>query len=391
MPKIFHVYASNGPAYKELDLPASDYEMLDLMEQLQLAPKELPYLEVLEYHDYDYLAEQILEQPDIYQLNGLARQLAGLDSFGRAAFEGLIGMEIKKGAAPVPLSRLIDFAGGLECCHVVDEAMTDFELGRFDVETGFVPEAEDLSDPAFELLDFGKIGREHRTAEGGVFTSLGYVVQHSEVPHVSEKMDFQPREPPYTILLNTMSMPLVPEQKREPIPIRLPTTSEQLQEILEKLGCTSWSNVMVSILDCPVPSWNHTIFLDDEIPQVFKLAEKLRQLDAEGKLTKYKAILKATDCQEVVDAVTLAETVDEYTLLPNIHSLEEAAKDDLSISIDSITLKRLLPYVNLREYGVAMLDYYNAKLTSYGRLDRDGEPIQMIRNEPEQGGMEMTQ
>lgn len=148
---------------------------------------------------------------------------------------------------------------------------------------------------------------------------------------------------------------------------------------------------MVSILDCPVPSWNHTIFLDDEIPQVFKLAEKLRQLDAEGKLTKYKAILKATDCQEVVDAVTLAETVDEYTLLPNIHSLEEAAKDDLSISIDSITLKRLLPYVNLREYGVAMLDYYNAKLTSYGRLDRDGEPIQMIRNEPEQGGMEMTQ
>lgn len=93
MPKIFHVYASNGPAYKELDLPASDYEMLDLMEQLQLAPKELPYLEVLEYHDYDYLAEQILEQPDIYQLNGLARQLAGLDSFGRAAFEGLIGMD----------------------------------------------------------------------------------------------------------------------------------------------------------------------------------------------------------------------------------------------------------------------------------------------------------
>lgn len=391
MPKIFHVYASNGPAYKELDLPASDYEMLDLMEQLQLAPGEPPYLEVLEYNDYDYLAEQIQELPDIYQLNGLARQLAELDHFGRAAFEGLIGMEIKKGASSVPLSRLIDFAGGLECCHVVDDAMTDYELGRFYAENGFVPEAEELSDTAFELLDFGRIGRERRTTEGGVFTSLGYVLQHSEVPHVSETMDFRPREPPYTILLNTMSMPLIPEQKQGPIPIRLPTTSEQLQETLEKLGCTSWSNVMVSILDCPVPSWNHTIFLDEEIPQVFKLAEKLRQLDTEGKLTKYKAILEATDCQEVADAVELAGTVDEYTLLPNIHSLEAAAKDDLSISIDHLTLERLLPYVNLQKYGVAMLDYYNAKLTSYGRLDRGGEPIQMIRNEPEPSGMEMMQ
>ena len=396
MSRIFHVYASNGPADQELDLPASDYEMLDLMERLRLKPGAPPYLEVLEYHDYDYLAEQLQEQADIYQLNGLARKLAGLDDFGRAAFEGLVGMEIQKGAGPVPLPRLIDFANSPECCHVVEEAMTDYELGRFYAENGFVSEAEDLTDEAFELLDFRKIGQEYRTSDGGVFTSLGYVMKHSEVPHLSETMDFQPHKPPYTIQLNTMSLPLTPCPKRDPIPIQLPAPSEQLQETLEKLGCTSWSNTMVSILDCPLPAWNHKIFLDEEIPQVFKLAEQLRQLEANGKLVKYKDVLEAADCQDVAEAVLLAETVDDYNLLPDIRTVEEAAKDDLRISIDEITLGRRLPHINLQSYGLEMLERYNAQLTGYGQIGReDGQLVQTQHPEaPEntrQFGMEMMQ
>ena len=71
--------------------------------------------------------------------------------------------------------------------------------------------------------------------------------------------------------------------------------------------------------------------------------------------------------------------------------LEEAAADDLRISIDSTTMERLQPYIDLRGYGVAMLEFHNAKLTSYGRMDRAGEPIQLVRDEPQQGGMEMMQ
>lgn len=48
MAKIFRVYAANGrDRYAELDLPAGDYEMLDLMERLRLKPGQLPYLELL--------------------------------------------------------------------------------------------------------------------------------------------------------------------------------------------------------------------------------------------------------------------------------------------------------------------------------------------------------
>ena len=66
---------------------------------------------------------------------------------------------MKKGALPVPLSRLIDFAYSMNCCHIIGDAVTDYALGRFLAENEFVPEAEGLSDAAFERLDFATIGR----------------------------------------------------------------------------------------------------------------------------------------------------------------------------------------------------------------------------------------
>ena len=394
MHDICRVYAANSEnSFMELDLPATDYEMLDMMERLHLEDGKLPYLEVLKFREeYDYLEKCVHEQPDIYQLNALARKLSEFTSVQEmAAFEGLVGKEIGNRAVTIELPRLINFAYSTDCCHVAEDAMTDFQLGKFLVENDFIEEANNLPGSMLALLDYGKIGREHREQEGGVYTGFGYVEQHTDVRHVSETMDYRPHKPDYTILLNVLPVPLIPGEKRDPIPVELPASSEQLQATLEKAGCASWSNVMTAILDSPLPAWNRRIFMDDEVPQVIQLAEKLRQLDADGKLTKYKAILSATDCQEVADAVALSKTVDEYMLLPEVRTLEEAAVDDLRISIDPITMGRLQPYIDLRGYGVAMLEYHNAKLTSYGRLDRDGEPIQLVRDEPQQSGMEMMQ
>ena len=377
----------------ELSLPATDYEMLDMMERLHLEDGKLPYLEVLKFREEcDYLERCVHEQPDIYQLNALARKLSEFTSVQEmAAFEGLVGKEIGNRAVTIELPRLIDFAYSTDCCHVAEDAMTDFQLGKFLVENDFIEAVNNLPDSALALLDYGKIGREHREQEGGVYTGFGYLEQHTDVRHVSETMDYRPHKPAYTILLNVLPVPLISGEKRDPIPVELPASNEQLQATLEKAGCASWSNVMAAILDSPLPAWNRRIFMDDDVSQVIQLAEKLRQLDADGKLTKYKAILAATDCQEIADAVALAETVDEYMLLPEIRTLEAAAADDLRISIDPITMGLLQPYIDLRGYGIAMLEYHNAKLTSYGRLDRAGEPIQLVRDELQQGGMEMMQ
>ncbi len=394
MHDVCRVYVANSEnSFMELDLPATDYELLDMMERLHLEDGKLPYLEVLKFREEcDYLERCVHEQPDIYQLNALARKLSEFTSVQEmAAFEGLVGKEIGNRAVTIELPRLIDFAYSTDCCHVAEDAMTDFQLGKFLVENDFIEEANNLPDSMLALLDYGKIGREHREQEGGVYTGFGYLEQHTDVRHVSETMDYRPHKPAYTILLNVLPVPLISGEKRDPIPVELPASNEQLQATLEKAGCASWSNVMAAILDSPLPAWNRRIFMDDDVSQVIQLAEKLRQLDADGKLTKYKAILAATDCQEIADAVALAETVDEYMLLPEIRTLEAAAADDLRISIDPITMGLLQPYIDLRGYGIAMLEYHNAKLTSYGRLDRAGEPIQLVRDELQQGGMEMMQ
>ena len=159
MADIFRIYASQGRNnYAELDLPASDYEMLDLMERLRLEPGQLPYVEVLKVREqYDYLEKCIHELPDIYQLNALAKKLSELTSTqDMAAFEGLVGKEIQQRSIPIALPRLIDFAYSTEGCVLADGAMTDFQLGKFLVDNDFIEEANGLPESMIALLDFAK-------------------------------------------------------------------------------------------------------------------------------------------------------------------------------------------------------------------------------------------
>ena len=59
MDKVFHIRTFRSPngAYREveLDLLATDYELLDLMEQLQLKDPNRIYLEIHPVEEYGYL------------------------------------------------------------------------------------------------------------------------------------------------------------------------------------------------------------------------------------------------------------------------------------------------------------------------------------------------
>ena len=94
---------------------------------------------------HDYLNKRI-QETDFFQLNALAKRLAELDTRGMAVFEGLVCMDIQKGGETIPIGSLIDYAYSGDCCHVMEDIVTDEELGMFLVENGFIPEAEDLSD-----------------------------------------------------------------------------------------------------------------------------------------------------------------------------------------------------------------------------------------------------
>ena len=389
---IFHIYAAQGPNnYAELDLPASDYEMLDLMERLQLEPGQPPYLEVLKIREeYGYLDKCLPELPDIYQLNALARRLSEFTSVQEmAAFEGLVGKEMQRSVVPIELPQLIDFAHSTDCCVLAEEAMTDFQLGRFLVENDFIADAINLPESALALLDYGKIGREHREEGGGVYTGFGYVEQQSEVQCVSKAMDFQPRKPDYTILLNIVALPQK-GSKENTIKLRLPAPEAQMQEALEKLGAEDGKDIIASTQDSPIPSLNHRLYPNGEVPQIMELAQCLSALDARGELPKYKAILAAEQCSDLSGMISLAGKLDEYIFEPNPRSAEDVAWGELSIIVSSQDAETLTPYIDLTGYGRALLERDQAMLTGYGLIEQNcSRQVQDMEQGLAPGGMVM--
>lgn len=173
------ISGENG-SYAELSLPATDYELMNSLEQLNLSPNASPSYEILRYEGYQFLAPLMDEEMDLYSLNDLARRISELDAVASISFEGLVQMEIEKKEGPLTIRKLIDLAYSTDCCNYVP-AYTDEELGRFYAENDFLPELEDVSDEIYRLLDFGKIGKTVREGEGGVFTSRGYVVQTNDL------------------------------------------------------------------------------------------------------------------------------------------------------------------------------------------------------------------
>ncbi|MDE6455938.1 MAG: antirestriction protein ArdA [Dysosmobacter sp.] len=396
MDKVFHIRALNSSdgAFREveLDLPATDYELLDLMEQLQLENGKRPYMEIHTAEEYSYLNMRI-QEPDLFPLNALAKRLAELNPHGMAAFEGLVCMDLQKGKQAIPIASLINYAHSGECCHVVEDAVTDDELGRFLVENGFVPETDSLPDAALKLLDYTQIGKTHREAEGGSFTSFGYVERHAELPHIYEAMDFQSCKPSYTVLLNIGPFPNVntPGSRPKPIPVQIPASDTELQDVLARLGKANWTGVMAAILDCPVPSMNKRLFLEEEIPQVIEWAKALQTLDKEGSLPKYKALINAADCEELTGALRFTGALDEYEFAPTLHTEEDVAEAYLAENLSGELLQAIRSHVNLWKLGKSLLEASNGALTPYGSIGRkDRQPIQEPENQPRQGGMEMS-
>ncbi len=207
MDRIFDIYLAKqdqpeSDAYAELFLPATPYQMQDAFDKLRLAEDESLYWEITEYHHFEELSSFLNGACDLNDLNALAQRLSELDERQCTAFAGLLKMEQKKGEE-IPISRLIDLAYSTDCCHVVDEALNDSQLGRFCAENGFVPEAETLPDHVFDLLDFERIGREHRQREGGILVERtadhpgGYVEQRDELLEVYKTLDLTPKAPEY--------------------------------------------------------------------------------------------------------------------------------------------------------------------------------------------------
>ena len=382
--KIFEVYLAkedvpNNEAYAKLELPASPWELWDAMEKVRLKDGEALYMEIDDYYAFEYLAPH-LEELDISlnEFNDLAALLSALDEVQEVAFEGLFSMEVQRkvnaNGGVITLQDLRDLAVSVktDCYHVV-EAADDAQLGRFYAENDFVPELDGVSNEVFEMLDFAGIGRMMRCSENGVFVDSLYVLRDGELTTAPPVQKTLPEKPGY---LFRLTLGLCPDFGGDRTAVLdLPASEEALVAAQEQLGTLNWENTVVLNYDGIVPNVATFADLPMELEEFNAFTKAARDIPR-SELSKLKALLEQFEVRDIETALFLTEHLADYVLTPEISSPQEAALDQLCFIMDREEAVRLIPYVNLFNYGCDIIKEDNAVLSPYGLLHRaDYQPM----------------
>ena len=383
-----------------LSLPATPFVLADAREKARITDERIIYSTELLDSNCSYLPKFIPDSANLYELNHLAERLAALTEWELDCFEGLVEMDTSKGAACIPVERLINFTHSLENCQIAYEAHNDESLGRFYVENGMSDVPDSLPEILYEVLDYETIGRKARTGEGGVFTEKGYVVLNGEISQAYHEGGAVPQEKPgHTIELEVckgfFDDPDYDNNLSEHL--LLPADDGILDRAIAQVEAASGEECSLQAVDCMVPAL--TELISDTLYEsngdcygaVNELARKLKKLSEGGKLITYKAMLEAAPAALTLEeAIDLAGQAVDFAVRQDIPSPEDYAKQALAKS--GIPLPdELIAHANLYRYGQKLMEHDGVTQSSYGALiPLDGRSVEQCLDHPVSGlSMEM--
>ena len=391
MRKVCEVYLVSSTASDErgveLTFPVSQYEMMDAFEQIHTKMPGDVYWQVDEFYCFDYLAPHLDESMSIFEFNSLTEQLSMLDGYQETALEGLLQMQVNKhmqengGVITVP--ELMMLAHNVDHCHVLADVHTDTELGKFCADNDFLPELTALPDSVYALLDYAKIGKQMREDEAGVFTPHGYVVRTEELEPLP---DYEPqREISYMIRLTLMNH----ENEQKTAVLDLPATQERMMEVQEELDAPEWFDAQFTDCDAIAPQLNTMLTDVEDLPRINELAHSLLKLKANGQLTKFKAVVGATQCESLDDVFDRLEKLPQYCFEAKIRDKDALVRDELEFVLGGKDADLIYKHLNCEAYAEDVLKQYGAEITPYGMVNREDfgplhEPISEQQQEQSQ-------
>ena len=396
MRKVCEVYLVSSSATDErgveLTFPVSQYEMMDAFEQIHTKSPGDVYWQVDEFYCFDYLAPHLDEIMSIFEFNALTEQLSKLDSYQETALEGLLQMQVNKhmqeNGGPITAQELMMLAHNVDHCHVLADVHTDTELGKFCADNDFLPELTALPDSAYALLDYAKIGKQMRESEAGTFTPHGYVVRTEELEPLPEH---EPqREISYMIRLTLMNH----ENEQKTAVLDLPATEERLLEVQKELDAPEWYDAQFTGCDTIAPQLNTLLTDVEDLPRINELAQALQELKASGQLTKFKAVVSATQCESLDDVFDRLEKLSQYCFETKIRDKDALVRDELEFVLGGKDADLIYKHLNREAYAEDVLKQYGAEITPYGMVNREDfgplhEPIpeqqQEQMQEPQMG------
>lgn len=373
MRKVCEVYLVSSSATDErgveLTFPVSQYEMMDAFEQIHTKSPGDVYWQVDEFYCFDYLAPHLDESMSIFEFNSLTEQLSKLDARQEIAMEGLLDMAVQKhmqeNSGPIMVQELMMLASNVDRCQVLADVHSDEDLGKFYADNDFLPELNDLPDSAYALLDYAKIGKQMRESEAGVFTPHGYVVRTEELQPLP---DYEPqREISYMIRLTLMNH----ENEQKTAVLDLPATEQRLLEVQEELDAPEWFDAQFTGCDAIVPRLNTLLTDVEDIPRINDLAQALQELKANGQLTKFKAVVGATQCETLDDVFDRLEKLPQYCFETKIRDSDALVRDELEFVLGGKDADLIYKHLNREAYAEDVLKQYGAELTPYGMVNRE--------------------
>ena len=396
MRKVCEVYLVSSSATDErgveLTFPVSQYEMMDAFEQIHTKSPGDVYWQVDEFYCFDYLAPHLDESMSIFEFNSLTEQLSKLDERQETALEGLLQMQVKnhmqENSGIITVPELMMLAHNVDHCHVLADVHTDTELGKFCADNDFLPELTALPDSVYALLDYAKIGKQMREDEAGVFTPHGYVVRTEELEPLP---DYEPqREISYMIRLTLMNH----ENEQKTAVLDLPATQERMMEVQEELDAPEWFDAQFTDCDAIAPQLNTMLTDMEDLPRINELAQSLQKLKASGQLTKFKAVVSATQCESLDDVFDRIEKLPQYCFETKIRDKDALVRDELEFVLGGKDADLIYKHLNREAYAEDVLKQYGAEITPYGMVNREDfgplhEPIpeqqQEQTQEPQMG------
>ena len=394
MRKVCEVYlvssASSDERGVELTFPVSQYEMMDAFEQIHTKSPGDVYWQVDEFYCFDYLAPHLDENMSIFEFNSLTEQLSKLDERQEIAMEGLLNMAVQKhmqeNSGVITVSELMMLASNVDRCHVLADVHSDEALGKFYVENGFREDLDALPDSVYALLDYAKIGKQMRESEAGVFTPHGYVVRTEELQPLP---DYEPqRDINYMIRLTLMNH----ENEQKTAVLDLPATEQRLLEVQEELDAPEWYDAQFTGCDAILPQLNTLLTDVEDLPRINELAQALQELKASGQLTKFKAVVSATQCETLDDVFDRLEKLPQYCFETKICDKDALVRDELEFVLGGKDADLIYKHLNREAYAEDVLKQYGAELTPYGMVNRaDFGPLHEPISEQQQEQMQEPQ
>ena len=174
-----------------------------------------------------------------------------------------------------------------------------------------------------------------------MFTPHGYVVRTEELQPLPEHES--QREITYMIRLTLMNH----ENEQRTAILDLPATEARLLEVQKELDAPEWFDAQFTGCDAIAPQLNTMLTDVEDLPRINELAQALQELKASGQLTKFKAVVGATQCETLDDVFDRLEKLPQYCFEAKIRDRDALVRDELDFVLGGKDADLILSLIHI--------------------------------------------